>query len=222
MGATKPARDGIASTKDRLIAAAAAIMREEERINITLQDVAAKSGLNSALVRYHFGNKEGLMFAVLEQDITVAHARLQKLLERADFGPEQQMRTHISAMVEAYARFPYLHRLIQVMTRDATEERVQWIAQEVIHKIANGQKQILDRGVAEGVFRQVDPVSFYFTVVGAAGSLYSQRFVLKSAFRRDKVDPDMHQTNVEQITELLMRGLLIGPSSSTAGPVAQS
>lgn len=216
MGASKAAKDGGVTTKDRLIAAASAIMRDEDRINITLQDVAAKSGLNSALVRYHFGNKEGLMFAVLENDITKGLARLQRLLEREDYDPNRQMRIHISAMVEAYARFPYLHRLIQLMTRDATEERVQWIADEVIHKIASGQKQILDRGVAEGLFRKVDPVSFYFTVVGAADSLYSQRFVMKSAFGLDRVDDEMHKTNIAQITEILMRGLLVTTADAPA------
>lgn len=202
---------GSETTKGRLIAAASDIMREEDKINITLQEVAEKSGLNSALVRYHFGNKEGLMFAVLESDIMKGLELLERLLERDTLPPDQQMRLHISGMVEAYARIPYLHRLIQMMTRDANEERVQWIATEVIHKIASGQKRILDRGVAEGLFREVDPVSFYFTVVGAAGSLYSQRFVLKSAFGLDHVPEDVHETNVDQITEMLMRGLLISP-----------
>lgn len=211
MGAVKPARESTKATQKRLISAASEIMREEDRINITLQEVASKSGLNSALVRYHFGNKEGLMFAVLESDITNGLDMLERLLEHTDMSPIQQMRLHVSGMVESYARIPYLNRLIQVMTRDATKERVHWIATEVIHKIANGQKSILDRGVEQGLFRQVDPVSFYFTVVGAADSLYSQRFVLNSAFGLDRVDPVMHRTNVRQITDILMRGLLVTP-----------
>lgn len=215
MGTARPARESSETTKTRLITAASDIMREQDKITITLQEVAAKSGLNSALVRYHFGNKEGLLFAVLENDIVKGLQLLERLLARDGLSPEEQMRLHISGMVEAYARIPYLHRLIQLMTRDATEERVQWIANEVIHKIASGQKTILDRGVAQGLFREVDPVSFYFTVVGAAGSLYSQRFVLKSAFGLDRVDPEMHRTNVDQITELLMRGLLIASPQET-------
>lgn len=208
-------RESSEATKLRLIKAASDIMREEDRISITLQEVSAKSGMNAALVRYHFGNKEGLLFAVLERDILTALEALERLLQRDALSPEEQMRLHISGMVEAYARIPYLHRLIQLMTRDAAKERVQWIANDAIKKIAEGQKDILDRGVAQGLFRQVDPISLYFTIVGAAGSLYSQRFVLNTAFGLDQVTPEIHRANVDQITDLLMRGLLISPPSTS-------
>ena len=60
------------NTKDRLIAAAREIMTERNAVEFSLQDVAARSGLNSALVKYHFGNKDGLLLAILERDAEIS------------------------------------------------------------------------------------------------------------------------------------------------------
>jgi AcrR family transcriptional regulator len=40
-------------------------MIQRSSIDISLSDIAQKSGANAALVKYHFGNKDGLLLALL-------------------------------------------------------------------------------------------------------------------------------------------------------------
>jgi AcrR family transcriptional regulator len=56
-----------AGTRDKLIAAAAAILREEGSGAISTRHVADRAGVNQALVHYHFKSIEDLMLAVLRQ-----------------------------------------------------------------------------------------------------------------------------------------------------------
>ena len=53
------------ATAEKLLVAASELMIERSSIEISLSDIAQKSGVNAALVKYHFGNKDGLLLALL-------------------------------------------------------------------------------------------------------------------------------------------------------------
>ena len=55
-------------TAERLLVAASELMIERSSIEVSLSDIAQKSGVNAALVKYHFGNKDGLLLALLSRD----------------------------------------------------------------------------------------------------------------------------------------------------------
>jgi AcrR family transcriptional regulator len=63
------------STRAQLLAAAADILREQGYSATTMRAVADRAGARLSLVHYHFGSKQGLLVAVLE-DLT------ERLLER--------------------------------------------------------------------------------------------------------------------------------------------
>ena len=43
-------------------------MREGDTVDVSLSELSKQSGLNSALVKYYFGNKAGLLKALLDRD----------------------------------------------------------------------------------------------------------------------------------------------------------
>ena len=47
--------------REQLLEAASEIMREGDTIDLSLSELSLRAGLNSALVKYYFGNKNGLM-----------------------------------------------------------------------------------------------------------------------------------------------------------------
>jgi AcrR family transcriptional regulator len=71
-------------TTDRLLAAAEFIVLESGAHAVSIRGIAARSGLNSALVSYHFDGMEGLLRRLLELnvDALTARARTQSLRTR--------------------------------------------------------------------------------------------------------------------------------------------
>src|SRR5471030_1081046 len=68
------------TTADRLLVAASELMIERNSIDVSLSDIAQKSGINAALVKYHFGNKDGLLLALLARDAATEMIHLDYLM----------------------------------------------------------------------------------------------------------------------------------------------
>jgi len=67
LGAKKLGRRGAgANTREALLQACAALISENGIAPISVRDVADRAEVNQAMVRYHFGDKDGLMKAALD------------------------------------------------------------------------------------------------------------------------------------------------------------
>lgn len=192
---------------DALLSATSALMRERNSVEVTFSDISERSGLNSALVRYHFGSKIGLFKALLERDAGGTALELEKLVA-ADMTAEQKLRHHIHGVVKSYFRHPYLNRLIDLLLNEGDEETSRFIIERIVEPVAAAQRAILVQGEREGAFRAVDPTLFYFTLVGACDQIFHARQSLNRAFGIEAVDDEMRRQHADHVCAILLNGVL--------------
>ena len=197
-----------AKARDQLIEAASQIMREGDTIDLSLSELSLRAGLNSALVKYYFGNKNGLMLALLDRDMGNIVFSLGALLAK-DMPPEDKLRIHIGAVIDTYYAFPYLNRLLMRMVRDSAPVEASRIADLYLKPISKVYDALIAEGVKAGKFRKLDPQFFYFTVTGAADRFYSSRLVLRHCYNQDDFNENMRDAYREHSIDLIMRGLLV-------------
>ncbi len=197
-----------AKARDQLIEAASQIMREGDTIDLSLSELSLRAGLNSALVKYYFGNKNGLMLALLDRDMGNIVLSLGALLAK-DMPPEEKLRIHIGAVIDTYYAFPYLNRLLMRMVRDSAPVEAARIADLYLKPISKVYDALIAEGVKAGKFRKIDPQMFYFTVTGAADRFYSSRLVMRHCYNQDDFSENMRDRYREHTIELIMRGLLV-------------
>jgi TetR/AcrR family transcriptional regulator len=196
------------NARDQLIEAASQIMREGDTIDLSLSELSMRAGLNSALVKYYFGNKNGLMLALLDRDMGNIVQSLEALVAK-DMAPEEKLRHHIGKVIDTYYAFPYLNRLLMRMVRDSAPVEAARIAELYLRPISKAYDELINEGVKAKKFRKIDPQLFYFTVTGAADRFYSSRLVMRHCYNQDDFSETMRDNYREHTIELIMRGILV-------------
>ena len=207
IASTAPSAKGAATTKGRLISAARELMIERNAVDFSLQDVASRSGLNSALVKYHFGNKDGLMLAILERDAGHAVAQMQRLAA-LDISATAKLEAHVRGVIETYYRYPYLNRLVHLTMHERGEQAAEQVARFFVTPLVAFQKALLDAGIASGEFKPVDPIFFYHSVIGACEHLFSSRLAMRRVFGADDINDDLCRRYTAHVVDLVGHGLL--------------
>jgi TetR/AcrR family transcriptional regulator len=193
--------------REQLLETASAIMREGDIVDISLSELSLRSGLNSALVKYYFGNKAGLMRALLDRDMADIVQAVDALMAK-DMDPESRLRRHIGAAVDTYFKTPYLNRLLMRLVRESDDEEAHRIADSYLTPLSRAYDKLIKDGIKQGVFRPVDPQMFYFTVTGAADRFFSARLVLKHCYDTDTLTEQLRDRYREHCIDFIMAGIL--------------
>lgn len=193
--------------RSELLRATADLMRRKGSANITLSEIAQHSGMNSALVRYYFGNKEGLLIALLEYASYYQRADLANQLYESNISPEDKIRNYIANLVDMFYNHPYLNKLFLEIVTDTRHKAGRKAALESQREKTSLLARLLDEGVQAGVFRAVDPMLFHFTVIGACHHIFSSTFTLDKVFGIKKIDKELADQIVQHTAEIIIRGI---------------
>lgn len=192
--------------RELLLRTASDIMREGDLVDISLSELSLRSGLNSALVKYYFGNKAGLMRALLDRDMAAITGSVDALLHK-DMDPAAKLELHLGKMVDTYYATPYLNRLLMRLVRDSDAEEARRIADSYLTPLQNAYDRLIAEGVKAGSFRDIDPQMFYFAATGAADRFFSARLVLRHCFDQDTLTKELRDRYKAHLIDLIMAGI---------------
>jgi AcrR family transcriptional regulator len=202
----RPEADAPPGARDLLLRTASEIMREGDIVDISLSELSLRSGLNSALVKYYFGNKAGLMRALLDRDMAAITHSVDSLLHK-HMDPAAKLRLHLGKMVDTYYATPYLNRLLMRLVRESDPAEAQRIAETYLTPLQKAYDRLIAEGVKAGVFRNIDPQLFYFSATGAADRFFSARLVLRHCFDQDTLTEELRERYKAHIIDLIMAGI---------------
>src|SRR3954454_459723 len=194
-------------TADKLLVAASELMIERNSIDVSLSDIAQQSGVNSALVKYHFGNKDGLLLALLARDAATEVAQLDYLMAQP-ITPTAKLKLHIAGIIKAYYQFPYMNRLIHYLLHESSTEAADEVSKFFVGPLLDFQRRLLAEGVKAGEFRKVDPVLFYTSLIGACDHLFFGRHAMSRAAGVGPVTEKVCRDYIEHMEALLLGGML--------------
>ena len=181
-------------------------MSESNTTRVSFSDISARSGVNAGLIRYYFGNKKRLLHALLERDAGPSIEALAKLVA-ADLPAIEKLRHHIHGIIKTYHRYPYMNRLVAALQSGGDSDSAQFIFQRFTVPIVDAQRSILEQGVREGVFRELDPMLFHFTVIGACDQLFQGRSVLTHVFHVASINYELRDKYADFILTVLLNSV---------------
>ena len=197
------------STAEKLLVAASELMIERSSIEISLSDIAQRSGANAALVKYHFGNKDGLLLALLARDAATELSNLEYLLVQP-ITPTAKLKLHIGGIIRAYHRFPYMNRLIHYLLHESTAESADEVSKFFVAPLLDFHRRLLAEGVSRDEFRVTDPVLFYTSLIGACDHLFFGRHAMSRATGVGPVTDEVCRHYIEHMETLICGGIVNG------------
>jgi AcrR family transcriptional regulator len=201
-------RQRSSGTRSALQAAASALFAERGYEGTTLDAIAERAGVNKALIRYHFGAKQGLYSAILRLGIDAGRELFEPLRDSA-LAPAQRFKAYVRALCE----FGFQNReFVFILVREEMTGG-RHIEADVMQDFAQFfliDREILKVGMEQGVFRSVDPHAMHLSLVG------SLVFFLLSeplrASRQDVPAADVAREDyARHVEQLFMRGLESAP-----------
>ena len=153
-----------AATKQAILDAAEAEFSRHGLQGARISAIAKGAGVTTAMIHYYFDNKEGLYRAVLhrpalETDAAIARLQLQ------DLPPEDALVAFVRAAITYEALHPQRGML---WFQEANQNRGNYfkLTQDSWAAVQQYLLDILERGIAEGVFR---PLNLQLTTVHILG-----------------------------------------------------
>ncbi|MDZ8027760.1 MAG: TetR/AcrR family transcriptional regulator [Nostoc sp. DedQUE11] len=158
---TRQVRDAEA-TQAVILAAAQEEFAKHGLTAARTEAIAAKTGVAKSMIYYYFKDKEGLYQAVLER----SHSDLlqtSQQLDLDDLSPEVALETFLVALLNCVSRNP---NLPLIMFHEAVQNQGQYYTHSSSLSIDKILVKILERGVATGKFRKLDPLQSAINIMG--------------------------------------------------------
>ena len=192
-------------TADKLLRAAHDLFVERADHAATVSEICSRAEVNVAMVKYCFGNKDGLLDALLERVLSGLTAEIERL-SALDLPPDEKLRRHVGQIVRNYVRFPYVNRLMNGRLMNADPDAVDRISRSFAIPARAWYEQLLADGEREQGWPARDPTLFFFSVVGLCEFLFAARPLLERSFERE-LDADVVDAFADHVSALVMDGV---------------
>lgn len=205
------------STRKRIIDAARELMIEHGILEVSIADITQRADVNVALVSYHFGGREGLMLSIAREDASLAMANLAKL-QAVELSSAEKIRSHVTGIVQAYYKRPYLNRLLQKLIREGSQEAAEEVSAFFVRPVSEARTAIIAQGIESGEFRAVDPKLVGYALEGACAQIFTSSASRAAVLGDGKLDQELVSRYAKSTADLIVNGLLANAPLDQGAP----
>lgn len=187
------------ATRAELIAVATEEFAEKGLAGARVEEIASRTATSKHMIYYHFGSKDGLYRAVLEQ--AYAEFRIAEgAIDYADLPALDALAALVSATFDVHAQRPQIVRIImgENINRGAQIRSIDSFLQREV--ALDTMRQILDRGVEEGTMRKgLDPLQVHLTASALCFHYIANVHTFGHVFEFDAHSPDQMSARGDEI-----------------------
>jgi TetR/AcrR family transcriptional regulator len=171
--------------------------------------IAREARVNKALLYYYFKDKETLYGAVLEDAFAGLKTKVFRVLD-SDLPPREKMMAYVGAYFDFVASNQMYPRLMQremMRAKEGHSLHIDKIINSYIRPIFGRVSELLRQGIADGVFRPVNPTHFVPSMVAMIVFYFSSAPVMQKIVGFNPLTPERIAERRAALLDFISAGL---------------
>jgi TetR/AcrR family transcriptional regulator len=206
--ATQPQAETLAHRQKRGVDTRTTILAAAERIfadagleGARMEAIAAKAGVNKALLYYYFRSKEDLYAAILESHLQEFRRRALEILS-AHGSARSTLLRYMSLHFDFLSQRPFFPRLIHRLMTTA-EQPARRLLQEYREPLYRKLVEVVERGIRNRELRSVDSHHTVYSLVALTVFYFSAAPIVKSVSHIDPFEPANVERRKREVLKLV-------------------
>ena len=176
--------------KEHIINHAVELFAEKGFEGTSIRDLAAKAGVNVAMVNYYFGSKEKLFENMVELKASYTRGMLDEIAKSDSYTDIQKVELIIDSYIGKIFSNRKFHRVLHQEMMLSKREGMQQSIVDILFPNSLIIKGVIDAGIKKGSFRKVDSPLVIATIIGTINQvLLSKKMCNKLLYKEDGYIP---------------------------------
>ncbi|MBS1566953.1 MAG: TetR/AcrR family transcriptional regulator [Bacteroidetes bacterium] len=151
----------------------------------SIRDLAARAGVNVAMVNYYFGSKEKLFESLVEHKASYTRGVLDEIVKNPSFSQIQKIDAVIETYVGRLFSHRTFHRVIHQEMMLNQRESLQQAIVDIVFPNTVKIREILESGIRSGEFREVDTTMVIATIIGTINQVLLSRMMCNKLLNKE-------------------------------------
>jgi TetR/AcrR family transcriptional regulator len=191
-------------TKNQILDAAEAEFAVTGLSGARTEAIAAQTGVTKAMIYYYFQSKEELYQAVLERCL-VGMLSMAEHLQLDLLPPDAALVKLITTMLQCMSEAP---RIGSILCLEAIQNKGKYYPKQLGNILYGTMVKVLERGMASGAFRQLEPRHTAVNIVGACSFYFTAQENLKYLWPGKRLlCKELLQGHTQESIDLIMAGV---------------
>ena len=200
--------EGPAVTAEAILAAARTTLQRSGTAGLSLREVARRLGVSLPTVQRHFATKDDLWRACVDSVLADALRALPDSDEVGTSVPGEGLARYVRHVVARSRAVPSITAAVLNDAEPGGKERLDYLSEQARPLFARARAG-LERAIATGVARPVDPGALMALLGLGLSSVASSGEGLKRLFGIDLDDEDQAEAFARDVADLVLHGFLV-------------
>lgn len=201
-------------SKQALRQAARDLLQQKPYRSISIRELAQQAGMQSAMVSYYFGSKEGLFISLLEESGEHRQKVFQRVAAEILQQPNQALALLVNNMIDLITSEPWLVRLLQDEILTQQSELRSAFLEAVPKRLSRGLLELLETLIQHNILRpDLNP---HFAAASLMSNLMFPLLAEPVMSETINVNRDVIRSDAwkQHVTQVLSQGLMLNPAAN--------